>query len=802
VRILIFLLCFKLTVALGVEQPRKTAQSPGGTDALDDLILLERRSRSLPPVEAVPDEGAIARWTAKVLAEVHYLQQPLNDEISSKFLDRYLATLDGPHLHFLQSDLEEFDQYRTVLDDLTMAGKTGPAREIFKRFLQRVDQRVAYVAELLETERFEFTGNDRFYIDRRKAPYPKDLDEAKQLWRQHLRYEYLQEKLNLELPKLAPPSADVRSTKPVIKLDDGREIKSNAISPRTNSNTDVKSNPAKSREEIIKTLSRRYARILRFWTLEEDGGDVLQFYLTSLMQVYDPHSDYLGKSTFENFALSMNLSLFGIGALLQSEDGYCKIKELKPGPAMQSQQLKPGDRIVGVAQGDEREPVDVVGMKLSKVVDMIRGPKGTKVRLTIIPADAADPSTRKEVALIRDEIKLEYEEAKAKIVEVPGKEGATMRLGVIDLPSFYASFDVANANGKATHKSTTEDVAKLLKKLKAENVAGVILDLRRNGGGSLEEAINLTGLFIKEGVVVQVKDAKGNIIKDNDTDPSVLYDGPLIVLTSRFSASASEIVAGALQDYGRALIVGDSSTHGKGTVQSLIQLEPIVHRFSDSTNNPGALKVTIRKFYRASGSSTQLKGVVPDIVLPSVSNYEEVGEASLEYPLAWDEIPSAAYEKLNLIQPVLPELRKRSTERLAIDKDFVYLQEDIGTYRKYLAEKSVSLNEEARLKEMKENQEKIQARKKERKARHEPEEKVYELTLKQVDLPGLPQPPAKSTDLSGAETKKDDASSEDLDEVDPEDKVPAVDVTLKETKRILLDLVALSNKETAVAVHN
>ena len=301
--------------------------------------------------------------------------------------------------------------------------------------------------------------------------------------------------------------------------------------------------------------------------------------------------------------------------------------------------------------------------------------------------------------------------------------------------------------------------------------------------------------------MVQVKDAKGNIIKDNDTDPSVLYDGPLIVLTSRFSASASEIVAGALQDYGRALIVGDSSTHGKGTVQSLIQLEPIVHRFSDSTNNPGALKVTIRKFYRASGSSTQLKGVVPDIVLPSVSNYEEVGEAALEYPLAWDEIPSAAYEKLDLIQPVLPELRKRSTERLAIDKDFAYLQEDIATYRKYLAEKSVSLNEEARLKEMKENEEKVQARKKERKARHEPEEKVYELTLKQVDLPGLPQPPAKPTDLSGAETKKDDASAEDED-VDPVDKVPAVDVTLKETKRILLDLVALSNKETAVAVHN
>ena len=310
--------------------------------------------------------------------------------------------------------------------------------------------------------------------------------------------------------------------------------------------------PANEGDEIIKTLSRRYARILRFWR-EEDGGDVLEVYLTALMHVYDPHSDYLGKSTLETFAMSMNLSLFGIGALLQSEDGYCKIKELKPGPAMRSKKLKPGDRIVAVAQGDG-EPVDAVDTKLSRVVDMIRGPKGTEVRLTVIPADAPDPSTRVEVRLIRDEIKLEDEEAKARVVEVPGKDSVATRLGIIELPSFYASFDIASGNGKAAHKSTTEDVARLLKKLKEEKVAGVILDLRHNGGGSLEEAVNLTGLFIKEGPVVQVKDAEGNIIKDEDTDPSILYDGPLVVLIDRGSASASEIVAGALQDYGRALI--------------------------------------------------------------------------------------------------------------------------------------------------------------------------------------------------------------------------------------------------------
>jgi carboxyl-terminal processing protease len=796
-RILLLLLCLDLTSAFAAEPTDKPAPAPakaeslsrrdptlvapgaGATNsqaAVDDLILLERKPRSLA-IEAVPDEGAIARLTANVLARVHYLRRPLNDEISSKFLDRYLDTLDGLHMHFLKSDLEEFDQYRTVLDDLTVAGKTGPARDIFKRFMQRVEQRITFVAELLKSEKFDLTGDDRYPLDRRKAAHPKDLDEAKQLWRQHLRYEYLEEKLNLEKPKV---------------LGAGKAHAKDGAG-------DTNAAPESLHDQIITTLSHRYSRVLRFWR-EEDGGDVLQFYLTALMNVYDPHSDYLGKSTFDNFAMSMNLSLFGIGALLQSEDGYCKIKELKPGPALRSKKLKPGDRIVGVAQ-EVGDPVDVVDMPLKKVVELIRGPKDTKVRLTIIPADAADPSTRQEVALVRDEIKLEDEEAKARIVELPDQAGATTRLGVIDLPSFYASFDVANGNGKSAHKSTTEDVAKLLKKLKGEKTAGVILDLRHNGGGSLEEAINLTGLFIKEGPVVQVKDADGNIIKDEDTDPSVLYDGPLIVLTSRFSASASEIVAGALQDYGRALIVGDSATHGKGTVQSLIQLEPYVHRFGDSTNNPGALKVTIRKFYRASGSSTQLKGVVPDVVLPSLNNYRELGEVSLENPLPWDEIPGAKYEKLNLIQPLLLELRKRSGGRVAADKDFVYLQEDIETYKKYLADKSVSLNEAARLKEIKENEERIEARKKERKARHEPEEKLYELTLKQVDLPGLPQPLAKTNDLSKAESSKNPVASEDDGETAVEDKI-AVDITLKEAKRILLDLIALSRGETAVAVHN
>ena len=789
-------------------ETRAPLVTPGNAvSPVDDLILLERKSRNLPPIEAVPDEAAIAKLTSRILMQMHYLhlQQPLDDQVSSQFLDRYLERLDSLHVHFLQSDLQEFKQYRTTLDDLTKAGDISPARVIFKRFLERVEQHMAYVAELLKTEKFDFTGDDRYNFDRRKAPYPKDLEDAKKIWRQHLRYEYLEEKLNRDSSKPASANAANKSSKPALKLDDGREIDTKVTPAKSSSETAAKSNAPKPPEDVIKALIRRYTRILRFWQ-EFDGGDVLQAYLTALMRVYDPHSDYYGKATLENFAMSMNLSLFGIGALLESEDGFCKIKELKPGPALRSKKLKPGDRIVGVAQGDG-EPGDVVDMKLSKVVEMIRGPKDTKVRLTVLPVDATDPSARVEVSLVRDKIKLEDEEAKSKIIELSAKDQPVARLGIIDLPSFYAGFDLkdgsptqlASSNERAATKSTTEDVAHLLKKLIAENVAGVILDLRHNGGGSLEEAINLTGLFIKEGPVVQVKDSEGNLIKDEDNDPSVLYDGPLIVLTDRFSASASEILAGALQDYGRALIVGDSSTHGKGTVQSLIQLEPWVQRFvRESTNNPGAVKVTIRKFYRPSGSSTQLKGVVPDVVLPSINNYAEVGEASLENPLSWDTIESAKFEKLNRIQPILPEVRKRSEARVAADRDFSYLQEDIALYKKLMADKSVSLNEEARLKEKKENEQRAEARKKERQARHEAEDKVYEITLKQADLPGLPPPVARTNDLVKSQTTAEATKTGD-DQEDPEDKTPEVDVTLKETKRIMLDLISLSRSETAVA---
>ncbi|MBI2949534.1 MAG: carboxy terminal-processing peptidase, partial [Verrucomicrobia bacterium] len=716
-------------------------------------VLLETIRRPVQKLEVAPDQTNIARVVPLVLEQYDFLQQELDDTLSSKAFDRYIELLDGMHLHFLQSDIAEFEPlYRTHLDELLKKkGDVAPANHIFSRFLQRLTQRVDYVGELLATEKFEFTGTDRYNLDRKKTPRPKDLEEAKQLWRQHLRYEILQDKLNKEKP-----------------------------------------------EDIASKITKRYSRLLR--SLQEyDRDDVFELYLSAVAQVFDPHTDYMGKSSLDTFNINMSLSLTGIGALLRSEDGYCKIQSLVAnGPAQKSKQLKENDRIIAVAQG-ANEAVDVVEMKLNKVVDMIRGRKGTEVRLTVIPADAPDPSVRKVVSLIRDEIKLEDQEAKAKIIDFPATTGKPIRVGVIDLPSFYAAMDLTGKKeDDGPRKSTTRDVALLLRKLTSENVDGIILDLRRNGGGSLEEAINLTGLFIKEGPVVQVKDHDGEKHVDSDKDESVLYDGPLVVLTSRFSASASEILAGALQDYGRALIVGDKSTHGKGTVQQLIDLKRI-GALRRSAISPGAVKVTIRKFYRPSGSSTQLKGVTPDLILPSPNNHADVGESALENALPWDTITEAKFEKLNRVQPYLAEIQKRSLARLETDPDFQYLKEDIDQVKKALADRTVSLNEAQRVKEKAEAEARAKARQAELKARPSVNETAYEITLALADKPGLPPATGQAKPAAKTESASDSKKADEDEDAATESKAPLVDVTLKEAKRILADFISLGRNDPSIA---
>ena len=764
------------------------------TAALPDTSLAS--TNVFHPVTPGPVDGQIAYVTARMLEQYHYLRQPLTSKLSTKFFDRYVEYFDMAHMHFTQGDLAEFEKYRTNLDHLTInqhrVADTRPACVVFNRFVERLQQRVAYVDQVLSTEKFSFDKDDRILLNRKDQPYPKDLDEAKKLWHERLRFEYLQEKLGKIDAKAKAAKAEANG------------------GPKAEEQKSADAKPKKTEsEEIVETLRHRYHRQLRAFE-DWSGDDVLQAYLTTLAHVYDPHSDYFGQSQLDSFAITMNLSLFGIGAELMSDDGYCTIHRLLPGgPATKSKLIKENDRIIAVAQSNQ-PPVDVVDMSLNKAVQLIRGPKGTEVRLTVIPA-GADSAARKTVSLIRDEIKLEDQEAKAKLIETPNNSGRNVRLGVIDLPSFYASFDLSNTH-KGEQRSTTTDVSRLLAKLKQEHVDGVILDLRRNGGGSLEEAIKLTGLFIKDGPVVQVRDFDGSVQEDDDTDPSVLYDGPLIVLTSRFSASASEILAGALQDYGRALIVGDSSTHGKGTVQSVQPLKSFIRGVSSVTNEPGALKLTIKKFYRASGASTQLKGVVPDVVLPSIfSESKDIGETALDNPLPWDTIESAKFDKLNLVAPYVMELRKRSEARLSTDKEYQYIHEDIDWFKKQQADKTISLNEKTRLKEKEELDARQKARDKERLARVEPPEKVYELSLKQAMLPGLPPPDGKTNAVvAKASGPKNSAltalgtngtvaaASETPIKEDPDDpaddKPAAPDAALNESEHILVDYLSLLPK--------
>jgi carboxyl-terminal processing protease len=765
--------------------PLYAAETPAANTAIAS-------SNSIPAeLKPGPDAGKIAFVTAYMLEKLQYLQHPFDATMSAKLFDGYLSALDPQHIHFLQSDLNEFALYRTNLNRLTMrrtgVADTQPAYVIFFRYVDRLKEHVDYVDQLLKTEKFNFTANDRVMLNRHDLPYPKNLAEAKEIWGQRLRYEYLMEKINRE--------TRTNTTAAVTNVDNA-----NVDKTVVHITAAASANPKSMHDQIVETLDKSYHRTLKVFQ-EWDSNDVLNQYLESLARAYDPHSDYQGKDDYDDFAMLMNLSLSGIGAQLRAEDGYCKIEELLDGPAKLSKRIKIGDRIVKVAQSNQ-PPVDIVEMPLNKAVRLIRGPKGTEVRLTIIPAGAPE-SVTKVVSLTRDEIKLESGEAKGKIYDVPSNDGKTMRLGLIDLPSFYATID---DRANPTPRSTTADVAALLKKFKEENVAGVILDLRHNGGGSLEEAIKLTGLFIKEGPVVQIKRPPadgGEVEVRDDTDPAIAYDGPLIVLTSRGSASASEIVAGALQDYGRALIVGDASTFGKGTAQQIFYLSKL-QPFADSAHDPGTLKLTNSKFYRASGASTELCGVAADITLPSLWNEStEIGESNLDNHLPYDKIDSSRFQKVNMVQAEIPELTKLSSERIATNKDFAYLRADIDRIRKQRDDKTFSLNEKQQLADRAQIIADHKQRDEERAARKIVEPKVYDLTVKQAGEPGLPPATKQTNDLASADADLNPDADTPPDERDEFSDAVTAEAAhgeaarLQETEDILKDYITLVNNQRA-----
>jgi carboxyl-terminal processing protease len=717
------------------------------------------------PLAPGPSDGRIAYVTARLLEEYHYSQQPLDVEMSKKFFDGYLATLDPRRENFLQSDIDEFVHFRTNLDAYTINNERvadlTPAFQIYDRYLQRLQEHNSYVQELLQEDKFKFTGDDRLQIDRRHAPYPKNLDEARQLWREQLRYQYLLEKLGQELTV----------TNDTIVLN------------QTN------------HAGIADRLAKHYRWNLHYYT-NWDSTDVLQAYLEALAHAYDPHSDYFSTAHAQDFSINMSLSLFGIGAQLLEDDGYCTIRSLiRGGPAEKSKLLDEKDRIIAVAQAG-KTPVDVVDMDLDKVVQLIRGQKGTEVRLTISPAN--DRAARREVTLVRDEIKLEDSEAKATLIETPDGRGGTNRIGVIDVPSFYIPIELPGNAGHSKQSYISTDVAKLIQKLKSEKVGGIVLDLRNNPGGSLEEAIKFTGLFIKDGPVVLARAPDGHVDVDPDSDPSQLYDGPLAVMINRFSASAAEIAAAALQDYGRAIIVGDTSTHGKGTVQNLTPLRPIL---ISSLTDPGTLKITIRKFYRVSGASTQLKGVVPDIILPDVWNYDdEIGETSLENPLPWDTIPgdtysklNLTYNKLNLVEPYLAALRQNSNARIATNQEFNYIRQDIEHFKKSQADKTVSLNERGQIKEREDNQARQKARDREREARKATGMRLYEITVENADQPGLPAALGETNTVAAAGSSIKADALGNMTMVVKQNPPPSLDPMLNETANILEDYITALN---------
>ena len=698
------------------------------------------------PLQAKSDAEQICVSVGRLLEEGHYTHQALNDEMSQKFLRNYLELLDFSHLFFTQKDVDALTaKYGTALDDDVLLGNLKPGFEIYDLYQKRVDERVAKVKELLK-QPMDFKTDSTIELSRQKAPWPKDEAEADQLWRGRIASELLQEKLN-EHP-----------------IEPGPQL-----------------------------VGRRYDRIARN-VHEEDRDEQVKLYLDALAQTYDPHSEYLSKADFKNFNIQMGLSLVGIGAMLRTEDGYAKIESLVPGgPAQVDGRLKVGDRITAVGQS-QGEYVDVRDMRLDKVVEMIRGKKGTKVRLLAIPANAPDPSQRKNVELVRDEIKLKDQEARADIIIKKDENGNPVKLGWLTLPSFYADMDRHS-------KSTTRDVLALLRRLRKENIAGLVVDLRRNGGGSLEEAISLTGLFLKSGPVVQTKGSNGNIVVSSDPDPGIAYAGPLVVLTSRQSASASEIFAAALQDYGRALIVGDKNTFGKGTVQTILPIGRFTSLLGSRSDDDGELKLTIQKFYRVAGGSTQLHGVASDIVLPSLTDLPEFGEGALKNCLPYDEVPKARYSKWSDGHPLfIEELKRRSSERVQNEPEFHYVMEDMEHLRHKLDENRITLNEDGRRKEIQEDKLRKETRSKERLARHEEEPSIYRLTLDTVDKPNLqlimfPGKLAQAKAKDGAtKVSPEAAPDDDTDTIGAADdtKEPAVDPESDETLNILADLVDLS----------
>lgn len=624
------------------------------------------------------DYSEICQLIATQLPKKHLLRMPLDDMISSRAWTNYLSSLDYDRAYFLKSDIQKLREYEMKLDDQLKEGNMQFGFVAFELFKQRMSNRVEFVEHLLESG-FDLDKDESYRWKRRDSEWVSDEEKWNDLWRKRIKDDYIRVIINRELDSMAAARATNSTETVAASTNDLAEgaastnespsvtaglSATNAIveSPSTNMPA-ASASIEKSPESIIRERYRQVLTVLQ----DSDAEWVLQKYLSAYTQAYDPHSSYLPRSAVEDFEIEMKLSLVGIGALLRSEDGAAKIVRLIPGgPADRDKRdisLKPGDKIIAVGQADEAS-VDVLHWPLHKIVDRIRGKKATIVVLTVIPASDPTGTKTKIVDLVRDEVKLEASAASGRVRDFD-KADAKMKLGIIRLPAFYASMCQKKSDEEG-YRSSVKDVRDILFDMQNDRVNGVLLDLRNNGGGSLLEAINMTGLFIRRGPTVQVKEQRGTRILD-DKDPFIYYKGPLVVLVNRLSASASEIVAGALQDYGRAIIVGDSKTHGKGTVQTVFDV--------GDKDALGALKVTTASYYRISGASTQLRGIKPDIIVQSPWDFTETGEETLRNAIPWSAVETARYDRVMNLQQFVPQLRERSEERRRTDERFQAYQQ-------------------------------------------------------------------------------------------------------------------------------
>jgi carboxyl-terminal processing protease len=639
------------------------------------------------------NDRQVAMIVARALRE-HLSKMPLDDEISKRTFSSILKTLDPLKIYFVQTDIDEFAKDETNLDDMLKKGDVSFIYKVFNRLLERIDQRVALVDDLLKIEP-DYTIDEEIVIDPKQAVYATNDAEMHETWRKLIKYELL-------LKKLDAQDEETRQK----KLDEAKLREPKPEKPTTN---EAQLNPPKPSEKPVprktpqEQVAHKYHGIAKL-RHQMNGDDLLEIYLNSLAMSYDPHTDFMSASSNDQFESRMSLHYDGIGAILGSDYGTTKITELVPGgAAAKDGRLKAGDLLVGVGQDREGDIIDVADMNNNDIVKLIRGKAGTIVRLKVNPAAGGDT---KVIDITRASIELKDSEARGEIIDLPA-EGSTektsveapaaerkvYKIGVIDLPSFYMDMTGARL-GLSTFRSTSRDLEKILRDFTEKNVDAVVLDLRRNGGGSLLEAVKVTGLFIDQGPVVQVKDSRGKIEQLDDTDPGVAWAGPLVVLQSKLSASASEIFAGAIQDYSRGLIVGDRTSHGKGLVQTVIDISKALFGGMGNAPSMGALKITIQQFYRPDGESTQNRGVPSDVILPSITSYLPVGESDLDYAMKFDQIAPAKYKNTHLVEKdLIEQLRSRSAARVEKSDEFKKVQRKIDRYQQFLEHKTASLNE-------------------------------------------------------------------------------------------------------------